>query len=332
MDFALLPPEINSGLMYAGPGSGPMLAAAAGWHALGAELESTAVGYSAVVAALTGQTWLGPSSIAMAAATTPYVGRLSATGAAAVQTAVQAYAAAAAYDTAYAMTVPPPVIAANRAMLMALIATNFFGQNTPAIAATEAQYAQMWAQDATAMYGYAAAAETASTLEAFDDPPQTTKSDGQDALRQGRDGFQRGRDGGRHGHHNSGWRHCGDPQGSPPTQIDAGSTYTAGEGGATVTVDEGTLTVGQGSVVDFPRGIVTAAADDTIVQFSDYKLVLGAGDTFVPYGNFTVTSGSVPSLRAPRSRSPLAAPSPAAFRARPSPSPKAPSRRRLRRW
>ena len=54
------------------------------------------------------------------------------------------------------MTVPPPVIAANRAQLMALIATNFFGQNTPAIAATEAHYSEMWVQDATAMYGYAA--------------------------------------------------------------------------------------------------------------------------------------------------------------------------------
>ena len=54
------------------------------------------------------------------------------------------------------MTVPPPVIAANRTQLMSLTATNFFGQNTPAIAATEAQYSEMWAQDAAAMYGYAA--------------------------------------------------------------------------------------------------------------------------------------------------------------------------------
>ena len=37
----------------------------------------------------------------------------------------------------FAATVPPPVIAANRALLAMLIATNFLGQNTPAIAATE---------------------------------------------------------------------------------------------------------------------------------------------------------------------------------------------------
>ena len=41
--------------------------------------------------------------------------------------------------------VPRPVIAANRAQLAALVATNILGQNAPAIAATEAQYGQMWA-------------------------------------------------------------------------------------------------------------------------------------------------------------------------------------------
>ena len=46
---------------------------------------------------------------------------------------------------------------------MALIATNFFGQNTAAIAATEAQYSEYWAQDATAMYTYAATSSTAAS-------------------------------------------------------------------------------------------------------------------------------------------------------------------------
>ncbi len=49
MDFGSLPPEVNSGLMYTGPGAGPMLAAAAGWDAVAAELESTASGYSSVL-------------------------------------------------------------------------------------------------------------------------------------------------------------------------------------------------------------------------------------------------------------------------------------------
>ncbi|ORV61793.1 hypothetical protein AWC03_09215 [Mycobacterium europaeum] len=179
MDFASLPPEVNSGLMYAGPGAGPMLAAAAGWDALAAQLEATASGYAAELAGLTGQAWSGPSSVLMTAAATPYVEWLSSGAGQAAQTAAQAYAAAAAYEAAFAMTVPPPVIAANRTQLMVLVATNFFGQNAPAIAATEAQYMEMWVQDATAMYGYAAAAQTASTLAPFDEPPQTTNPAGQ---------------------------------------------------------------------------------------------------------------------------------------------------------
>ncbi|MEE6139021.1 PPE family protein [Mycobacterium sp. 050128] len=184
MDFALLPPEVNSGLMYAGPGAGPLLEAAAGWDALAAQLESTASGYAAQLAGLTGQAWSGPSSLLMSAAATPYVEWLSAAAAQAAQTGAQACAAAAAYEAAFAMTVPPPVIAVNRAQLIALVATNFFGQNTAAIAATEAEYLQMWVQDATAMYGYAADSEIASTLTSFDDPPQTTNPAGPDAQAQ----------------------------------------------------------------------------------------------------------------------------------------------------
>jgi PPE-repeat protein len=178
MDFGLLPPEVNSARMYTGPGAGPLLTAAAGWEAVAAQLESTAAGYSSQVTGLTGQ-WLGPSSMAMAAAATPYVAWLHASAAEAGLTAAQAYAAVAAYEVAFAMTVPPPVIAANRALLMALVATNFFGQNTAAIAACEAQYMQMWIQDAVAMYGYAVDSQTASTLTAFDEPPQTTNPNAQ---------------------------------------------------------------------------------------------------------------------------------------------------------
>ncbi|BBY00892.1 PPE family protein [Mycobacterium seoulense] len=110
----------------------------------------------------------------MAAAAAPYVAWINATGAQAEATGAQAKLAAGAYEAAFAATVPPPVIAANRALLATLIATNILGQNTPAIAATEAQYMEMWAQDAAAMYGYAASSATASQLTPFAEPPQTT--------------------------------------------------------------------------------------------------------------------------------------------------------------
>ena len=72
------------------------------------------------------------------------------------------------------MTVPPAVVAANRAQLAALVATNVLGQNTPAIAVTEALYGEMWAQDAAAMYGYAGSSAAAATVTPFSSPPQTT--------------------------------------------------------------------------------------------------------------------------------------------------------------
>lgn len=178
LDFGALPPEINSGRMYVGAGSGPMLAAAAAWDELAGELYSAAALYGSTIESLSVGPWTGPSSIAMAAAASPYVQWMSATGAVAEQAATQAKLAAGAYEAAFAATVPPPVIAANRALLASLIATNILGQNTPAIAATEAQYMEMWAQDAAAMYGYAGSSATASQLQPFAEPPRTTNDSG----------------------------------------------------------------------------------------------------------------------------------------------------------
>jgi PPE-repeat protein len=121
MDFGLLPPEINSGRMCAGPGSGTMPAAAAAWDGLASALGSAASSYASVISGLTAGPWLGPSSVPMAAAAAPYVGWMSTTAAQAAQAATQAQAAVAAYEAAFAATVPPPVIAANRAQLMAWI-------------------------------------------------------------------------------------------------------------------------------------------------------------------------------------------------------------------
>lgn len=66
MDFGLLPPEINSGRMYSGAGSGPMLAAATAWDGLAAELCSTASSYQSIVEGLGSGPWRGPSSVRMA--------------------------------------------------------------------------------------------------------------------------------------------------------------------------------------------------------------------------------------------------------------------------
>jgi PPE-repeat protein len=170
-DFGALPPEINSGRLYAGPGSGPMLRAAAAWDKLADELYSTAASYSSTVSRLTGETWMGPTSASMSIAATRYVRWMVATAEVSQRVAAQARTAAAAYETAIAIAVPPAVIAANRFQLLSLLPTNALGQNAPAIAAIEASYGEMWAQDATAMYGYADESAIASRLAQFGPPP-----------------------------------------------------------------------------------------------------------------------------------------------------------------
>jgi PPE-repeat protein len=159
--------------MYSGPGSAPMRTASAAWNLLAAELESAATQYQSTIDVLDDE-WLGPTSMSMTAAVDPYITWMTTTGAQAEHTAAQASAAATAFETAFAMTVPPALIAANRAQLAMLVATNVIGQNSAAIAANEAQYGEMWAQDAAAMYGYAGNSATASTVKAFTQPPETS--------------------------------------------------------------------------------------------------------------------------------------------------------------
>ncbi|MGV0697666.1 PPE family protein [Mycolicibacter sinensis] len=179
MDFGALPPEINSARIYAGAGPGSLLAAATAWQELATELNSAAASYGSVIAGLTTGSWAGPSSVAMAAAAGPYITWLNATGAQAQQAAAQVSAAVAAYETAFAATVPPPLITANRSLQATLTATNILGQNTAAIATTEADYLEMWAQDTAAMYGYAGASALATRVSPFTSPPQTTDPSGQ---------------------------------------------------------------------------------------------------------------------------------------------------------
>jgi PPE-repeat protein len=154
-----------------------MLAAAMAWDELAAALQSTANSYQAEITALTSGPWVGPSSASMVAAVTPYLEWMRTTGAQAEETANQARAAAFAYETAFAETVPPPVVTANRTLLATLVATNVLGQNTPAIATTEADYAEMWARDTAAMFGYAGSTASATRLTPFVQPDETTSSD-----------------------------------------------------------------------------------------------------------------------------------------------------------
>ncbi|WP_019696696.1 PPE family protein, partial [Mycobacterium avium] len=159
--FVFFPPEINSALIAGGAGSGPLFEAASAWDGLAAELSSSASSFQTVVTDLAAGSWMGPSSVAMTAAAAPYVQWLIIAAAQAEVAALQARLAALAFEGALVATVPLPAVLANRARLLVLIATNFFGQNTAAIAQTELEYVEMWLRDVAAMLGYHAGAQSA---------------------------------------------------------------------------------------------------------------------------------------------------------------------------
>jgi PPE-repeat protein len=170
-DFTFFPPEINSALIFGGAGPGPLLVAATAWDGLASDLSAAASSFRSVVSGLASGPWSGPASLSMAAAATPYVGWLSAAAGQAEAAASQARAAATAFESAQTATVLPAAVTANRVSLATLIATNILGQNTPAIALTELEYLEMWAQDVGAMVGYhAGAASAAATLPSFSLP------------------------------------------------------------------------------------------------------------------------------------------------------------------
>jgi PPE-repeat protein len=171
LNFSWLPPEINSARIFAGAGSGSLFTAASAWDGLASDLSASASSFQSVLSGLANGAWTGPASLSMAAAAAPYVTWLSAAAGQAAAAASQARTAATAFESALAGTVPLPLVTANRSSLTSLVDTNFLGQNTPAIFATEFDYVEMWAQDVGAMLGYhAGAATVASALPAFSLP------------------------------------------------------------------------------------------------------------------------------------------------------------------
>ena len=178
MDFTTLPPEVISALIHSGPGSGSLIDAATAWRQLGADLEDAADNYTATVSGMA-DAWHGPSAAAMSQSVAPYLTWLRTTSQQAQQVAASAQAAATAFNTASATVVPTAEVLANRTLLAKLLATNIFGRNMPAIAATEAAYQEMWATNAAAMTRYQAASTQAATLPQFTSPVSMTNPSGQ---------------------------------------------------------------------------------------------------------------------------------------------------------
>ncbi|OMC26727.1 PPE family protein [Mycobacterium colombiense] len=166
MNFAALPPEISSGLMYSGPGAGSMMRAAAAWEALAVRLFSAAADYRAVTARLADS-----DGAAFSRAAARYVDWLDAVAARSERAATQLTAAAGAHQSAFTATAPPSEVAGNRTQRMSLVSTNCLGQRSAAIADVDADYDAMWARNADAMHAYAEAAAGAVTMAPFPAPP-----------------------------------------------------------------------------------------------------------------------------------------------------------------
>jgi PPE-repeat protein len=160
---------MTSALIHSGPGPGSLLTAANAWRQLAIELGQTAAGYASTVA---GISWQGPSATAMTLSTLPYIAWLHTTAGQAAQMSMAATTMVGSFGATQTAVVHPSVVTANRTRLAHLIATNIFGINFPAIAATEAQYMQMWAGNTTAMLGYRATSLQTMAMPTFTPHPR----------------------------------------------------------------------------------------------------------------------------------------------------------------
>jgi PPE-repeat protein len=166
MSFGQVPPEINSGRLFYGCGSASMVRAATAWDELAATLRQAAA-YCCAVAATVAEGWHGAVAISVGRALAPYIAWLNAAATQAAHAAMQAAAAASAHELAMAAMVHPDMVVANRLRLLSLCTANCLAQISPMIAQTEAEYEQMWSDDAEAMYAYARASAKASVLTPF---------------------------------------------------------------------------------------------------------------------------------------------------------------------
>ncbi|BBX97978.1 PPE family protein [Mycobacterium lacus] len=158
MNFPVLPAEITSALMFAGPGSAPMLATAAAWDGLAGGLASATGSFGSVIWGLAEQAWQGPASAAMTAAATSYAGGCGTPRLMPRTHRLRPRRSPLRLRRRNWATIHPMAVAANRSGFVKLVLSNLFGQNAPAIAAAEFEYEQIWAQDVVAMSGYHAAA------------------------------------------------------------------------------------------------------------------------------------------------------------------------------
>jgi PPE-repeat protein len=163
MSWAATPPEVISGEIYAGPGSGPLLAAQTALQTLAGELTTTATGWTNQIATWTAANgWTGAGATAATAAAQNYISWLTTTAAEVEQAAAQAGASALAFEAVHMAVVDPMTITANRTAYMTALAG--LPLTATLVATLEGDYDTMWLQDVAAMAAYQAASAGAGVL------------------------------------------------------------------------------------------------------------------------------------------------------------------------
>ncbi|MEB3033346.1 PPE domain-containing protein [[Mycobacterium] nativiensis] len=162
-DAAAVTPEINHTLMVTGDQGASLVAAAAAYEALADMLmaELTAMGMNTATTAMVG--WQGPGGLMMQMSAAEFMAVCGLASAWIRIGQIQAAEVAAAHTMAVDSMIPAEVCLTNRSTQAGLVASNFFGQNTPGIIALDAQYfLDFWVQNATARTGYGSVVSTAT--------------------------------------------------------------------------------------------------------------------------------------------------------------------------
>ncbi|WP_082408940.1 PPE domain-containing protein [Mycobacterium intracellulare] len=181
-DAAAVPPELNHTLMIAGDLGASLVQAAAGYESVADMLiaELTQMGLNTSTTAMVG--WLGPGGEMMQMSAAEFMAVCAAASAWIRVGQVQAAEVAAAHTAAVEMMIPSEACITNRVTQAGLVATNWFGQNTPAITGLEAQYEYFWVSNAQARTGFGGVVSTALATIGTPPPMSPTASNPAAAL------------------------------------------------------------------------------------------------------------------------------------------------------
>lgn len=165
------------GRLMSGAGPAPATAAAAAWASVAASISARSVFLQSLLPRLAAS-WQAPETALMTRNVAIYLAHNEALRTQALLASTRHTKQAADYSAALAGMAQLPEIATNHVTHGVLQATNFLGVNTAAIAANEAQYAAMWAQNAAMMLTYLANSTANMTFEPFIPPKPMATSIG----------------------------------------------------------------------------------------------------------------------------------------------------------